>query len=140
LGAATWDCKGGSLNQRSTHCATTQRGGKHACKQPVVCSGRLQPQLAKITVTEKPEFTAGYPHTLMSEVEVVTTGGQRLVERTPYPKGHARNPIGDAGIDAKFRSLSRGHLGAAGAGRALAALRNLQLTDSVDSLLDLFVP
>ena len=114
--------------------------GPASFTQARITDPALRPLMAKITVTENPEFTAGYPHMLMSEVEVVTTGGQRLVERTPYPKGHNRNPMSDADVDTKFRSLSRGHLGAAGAGRALAALRNLQPTDSVDALLDLFVP
>lgn len=97
----------------------------------------LRPLMGKIHITEEPAFTAVYPQTLVSEIELLTTTGQRLVRRTDYPKGHVRNPMSDDDLSAKFRSLTRSHLGAEGADRALAALWTLEQLGSAGAVMEL---
>ena len=58
----------------------------------------LRPLMARIHVSENKEFTRQFPAALISEIEIVTRSGRKLVERTGYPKGHARNPMTDADI------------------------------------------
>ena len=105
-----------------------------------VADPALRPLMAKITVAEQPAFTARYPEELLSEVELLTASGERMVERTTYPKGHARNPLTDADIEAKFRDLARPLLGDAACDRALRALWGLDGSEHISALLDLCAP
>ncbi len=43
-------------------------------------------------------------------LEVVTTSGQRYASQVAYHKGHYRNPLTDAEVEDKFRSLAAEHL------------------------------
>ena len=97
----------------------------------------LRPLMDKVHITEEPEFTALYPQTLVSEIEVLTTTGQRFVRRTDYPKGHVRNPLTDDDLSSKFRWFSRTHLGEDGAERALAALWRLEEHERIGAVLEL---
>jgi 2-methylcitrate dehydratase len=98
----------------------------------------LRPLMSRIRVTEHPEFTRRFPQELASEIEVVTRSGQRLTERAEYPKGHARNPMTDDEINAKFRDLSADLLGPARADAALQALWRLEEADRVGAVVDPF--
>jgi 2-methylcitrate dehydratase len=97
----------------------------------------LRPLMRRIRVTAHAEFTGRFPHELISEIEVTTRSGERLTERSPYPKGHARNPLTDAEVDAKFHDLSTDVLGAARADAALRALWRLEEAEQVGSVLEL---
>jgi 2-methylcitrate dehydratase len=98
----------------------------------------LRPLMNRIRVVEHAEFTGRFPQALMSEVEVVTRAGRRMVARAEYPKGHARNPMTDADVVAKFRGLATDVLGAARVDAALDALWRLDQHDHVMAVLDLF--
>src|SRR5205823_2768425 len=71
----------------------------------------LRPLMNKIRISEDEEFTRQFPVTLPSEIEVVTTTGERIVERSSYPKGHAQNPMSDHDVEAKFRTFSEPAIG-----------------------------
>src|SRR5581483_4930652 len=49
----------------------------------------LRPLMARIHIRENPEFTREFPTGLSTTMEVTTKSGQRLLERSGYPKGHA---------------------------------------------------
>jgi len=98
----------------------------------------LRPLMNRIRVAPHAEFTHRFPGELVSEIEVVTRSGERLVERAQFPKGHARNPMTDADVVAKFRDLSEDVLGTARAGAALDALWKLEEAPGIGSVLDLF--
>ena len=83
-------------------------------------------------------FTRRFPQELVSEIEVVTRSGQRFTARADYPKGHARNPMTDADVEAKFRDLSTGALGSARMDAALRALWRLENADRIAAVVDLF--
>lgn len=96
----------------------------------------LRPLMKRIRISENPEFTKAFPGALTSEITVTTRSGRTHVERTAYPKGHARNPMNDADIDSKFRDLASAALAPARADAALAFLRNLEQAPDVRHLLD----
>ena len=64
--------------------------------------------MAKIRISENKAFTAQFPEKLVTQIEVTTRTGERLVETASYPKGHARNPMADEDIEAKFIGLAKG--------------------------------
>ncbi|MBI3330146.1 MAG: MmgE/PrpD family protein [Nitrospinae bacterium] len=70
-------------------------------QDPALC-----PLIAKMTIVEDPDFTRRFPQEANCRMEVTTVSGQRFVAETVYPKGHQRNPLQDAEVDAKFRHLS----------------------------------
>ena len=74
----------------------------------------------RVTVREDPELSAGYPEGIPNRITVTTTGGDREVREVRHPRGHARNPMTDEEIVAKYRSNVEGRLGA---GRAAAVER-----------------
>jgi 2-methylcitrate dehydratase len=98
----------------------------------------LRPLMNRIRIAENAEFTKAFPDALVSEITVTTRAGRRLVERTAYPKGHARNPMNDEDVERKFRDLSSAALAPAQADAALAFLRDLEKAPDVAQLLDVF--
>ena len=98
----------------------------------------LRPLMNRIRVAENAEFTRRFPQELVSEIEVVTRSGERRTERAEYPKGHARNPMTDADVEAKFRDLSADVLAPAQVDAALRALWRLEETERVGAVVDLF--
>jgi len=58
----------------------------------------------RTTVEEDPELSAGYPDGIPNRITVTTTDGETLTERVDHPRGHARNPMTDDELVAKFRA------------------------------------
>lgn len=85
----------------------------------------LRALMQRISVCEDPalarEHAGETPH-WPSSVEVVLNGGRRLARRVRWPKGHPRNPLGYAELEAKFLRLAQGALPAAAAQRMLDTL------------------
>ncbi|HMH54475.1 MAG TPA: MmgE/PrpD family protein [Candidatus Acidoferrum sp.] len=98
----------------------------------------LRPLMRRIQVVEHPEFTRRFPQALVSEVEIRTRAGDRLVERAEYPKGHAKHPMTDADVVTKFRDLTADVLRPAQVDAALDQLWRLEQCGRIASLLDLF--
>jgi len=69
---------------------------------------------------------------------VTTRSGQRYTERTEYPKGHARNPMTDADVEAKFRDLAEDVLGRTRTAGALETLWRLDEVSRMGAVVDLF--
>lgn len=61
----------------------------------------------KVAVVEDPEFTARFPSALPCLLEVRTGSGEVRAATVEYPRGHVENPMTDAEIEAKFRTLAR---------------------------------
>jgi 2-methylcitrate dehydratase len=98
----------------------------------------LRPLMSRIRVVPHDEFTRRFPQALVSEIEIRTRAGDRLIERAEYPKGHAKNPMTDADVVAKFRDLCAGVLPPARVDAALDQLRRLETVGRVGAVLDLF--
>jgi 2-methylcitrate dehydratase len=96
----------------------------------------LRPLIKKLTVVEEPDFTRRYPAESCTRIDVTTTDGRRLAAETNYPKGHCRNPLTDSEVEAKFRALAYGALGAEGCDRVLAEVWNLENAATLDKLFE----
>jgi 2-methylcitrate dehydratase len=99
----------------------------------------LRPLIKRLTVVEDPEFTRRYPAESCTRIEVTTRDGRRIAAQTSHPKGHYRNPLTDAEVEAKFRGLAGGALGETGCGRVLAAVSDLPNAATLDALLESLV-
>lgn len=95
----------------------------------------IRPLMKKVHINVNPAFKR---EDLMSEMEVLTKSGQRVVERAILPKGHAKNPMTDADVEQKFRDLSAGVLSAEQAATALKELWRIDEGPSVAGVIDLF--
>ena len=98
----------------------------------------LRPLMQKISIKENPDFTRQYPEAQVSQMEVVTKSGQRLVERASYPKGHRKNPLTDGELEAKFHSLAETVLTPQQCDRAQEVLWKLEEVHDIGPVLDLF--
>lgn len=106
---------------------------------PRIKDPALRPLIKKLTVVEEPEFTRRYPAESCTRLEVTTTDGRRLAAETSHPKGHHRNPLTDAAVEAKFRALAGGALGPNGCDRVLAAGWGLESAATLDALFESLV-
>ena len=61
-------------------------------------------QRVKVSVSEEANRLA--PEAMLSVVEVVTSGGERLTAAVPYHRGHWKNPMTDHEVETKFRALA----------------------------------
>lgn len=104
--------------------------------QDRVLDPSLRPLMNKISVRENPEFTRLYPQALISEVEVISTRGDRLVLRADYPKGHPKNPMSDEDVQVKFRWLCDGVLSPEQVDEALEAIWSLDEAPQAGTILD----
>ena len=81
--------------------------------------------MAKISVSERADYTERYPEAQPSTMTLTTLSGERIVEESVYPKGHPRNPLSDAEVEEKFHRL---------AGRVLAQTARVNLVEQVGRL------
>ena len=70
-------------------------------------------------------------------IELTLRGGGRKVAEARHFKGHARNPLTDAELEGKFRSLAHGHLAAARIDKVFASAWRLEKLKDVGELLGL---
>jgi len=66
----------------------------------------------RVAVREDPELSAGYPEGIPNRITVTTTGGDRETREVRHPRGHARNPMTDEEVVAKYRRNVEGRLDA----------------------------
>jgi len=99
----------------------------------------LRQLMNRIKIAENKAFTQQFPEKLMTEIEVITRSGQRLVESAQYSKGHAKNPMTDADVEAKLGILCEGLMGNAQRDALLEVLWNLDQAGDLNALLDLLV-
>ena len=75
---------------------------------------RQDPQLLdlvqRVRVEVSEEANRRVPEAMLSEVEVLTHTGERYRAEVPYHRGHWKNPMTDAEVEAKFRALATGLL------------------------------
>ena len=71
-----------------------------------IADAGLRTIINKMRIDENPEFTERYPEQYNCRIEVIKSNGQTEVASTSYPKGHGKNPLSDAEVDAKFRRLA----------------------------------
>ncbi|MCS7313219.1 MAG: MmgE/PrpD family protein, partial [Acidobacteria bacterium] len=58
----------------------------------------------RVTLREDPDLTSQYPEGIPNRITVKTSDGRTLSREVRYPRGHARNPMTDEEVLAKFRA------------------------------------
>lgn len=94
--------------------------------------------VAKVKVHRSPELSARYPRGIPNRLTITLKDGRQLVREVEFPRGHAENPMTDAEVERKFRTLVVPRYGEAMADRVLSACWTLEKLDNVSALLQLF--
>ena len=105
---------------------------------------RLQdPSLAalinKVVIREDEGYTRKYPAEFNCRIDIATRSGETYSAGTAYPKGHRSNPMTDAEVEDKFRSLSAGTLTDSQCDRALDIVWSLDKQPDLTALFDALV-
>lgn len=90
----------------------------------------------RVEVVQTQECDALYPEGVPNRLVVRLRGGRELVRLVRYPRGHARNPLSDAEVEAKFRRQAAGVVDAATADRIVALAWRLDELADVRPLLE----
>ncbi|MCC7485680.1 MAG: MmgE/PrpD family protein [Burkholderiales bacterium] len=93
----------------------------------------------RIRIAENRDFTGQYPGRLMTQIEVITKSGRRIVESAQYPRGHAKNPMPDEDVNSKFGTMCEGLVGTARRDALLTTLWSLDQAADLTGLFDLLV-
>jgi 2-methylcitrate dehydratase len=70
---------------------------------------------------------------------VTLTDGKQLVKEVEFPRGHARNPMSDAEVEAKFRRMGEPRYGKERVHAILTACWNLEKVPNAGELLKTLV-
>lgn len=87
-----------------------------------------------LTVEEDPECAAAWPEACMNRVTVTFDDGGRVSESVRYYRGHARNPLSDSELEAKFREQAESVIIAADVDTLLKAVWALDEAGSPEAL------
>jgi 2-methylcitrate dehydratase len=90
--------------------------------------------MRKVKVGEDAALTAAYPAAAPARVTILLDSGAVLTQEIQLPTGHARNPVDDAAMDAKFRDLLRGHADDEGCTLLLQSLWNFEKVRDIRSI------
>lgn len=90
----------------------------------------------KVAVVEDPDFTARFPAALPCRLEVRTNDGQVRSAAAEHPRGHVKNPMTDAEVEAKFRTLAGRVLPADRVERALQTFWAIDAAPAAGVVLD----
>lgn len=96
--------------------------------------------MKRIKISENKDFTAQFPGKLTTQIEVVTRGGQRLIETAQYPKGHRNNPMSDEDVNNKFAMVCEGVMAVAQRDQLRDALWRIDQAENLDRVFELLVP
>ena len=97
----------------------------------------MRPLMARITVSERADYTERYPEAQPSTMTLITRSGERLIEEAQYPKGHPRNPLSDAEVEEKFNRLTGDTLSDTARSELVNKVGKLDGLPDVGSILDL---
>jgi 2-methylcitrate dehydratase len=92
----------------------------------------IQALLPRISVREDESMTKAFPGALSAHISAVV-GGQKFEALVPNAKGHEMNPMSDAEIETKFKSLARGVLPTARVDSVLSRLWAFEEEPSVSA-------
>ncbi len=108
----------------------------HSFTQQRIQDPAIRTLISKMTIQEDAEFTRRYPTEYNCRLEITCRSGEKLTARTSFPKGHKQNPLNDAEVEAKFRSLAFNHIGEAQWDRILKILWSLDDEPNMNPLFD----
>jgi 2-methylcitrate dehydratase len=99
---------------------------------------KLRALIQKVKVNRNAEMTAGYPDGIPNLLTIRTTDGKEYSKKVTYPLGHNKNPMNDADIEKKFRSMAERVMSKAHADQILAELWKIDTCSDVSKIFALF--
>jgi 2-methylcitrate dehydratase len=96
--------------------------------------------VARVKVHRNKELSRRYPDGIPNRVVVTLADGRTVTREVEFPRGHARNPMTDAEVEHKFRTLAEPRYGKERVERILAACWQLEKTLAAGDLIRLFEP
>ncbi|MFQ5902703.1 MAG: MmgE/PrpD family protein [Candidatus Binatia bacterium] len=100
---------------------------------------RLRQLLQKIKVHRNAEFSAKYPEAMTCEMKFKLNSGKVIRARRSHARGHPKNPMTDAEVESKFRTLTAPVLPRSRANRILKRLWHLEDISDIGSLVKMLV-
>jgi 2-methylcitrate dehydratase len=82
--------------------------------------------VAKIQIHRDAKLNERYPRGIPNRLTVTLADGRQLIKEVEFPRGHARNPMTDAEVEQKFRTMVEPRYGKARADQILAVCWNLE--------------
>ncbi|MEE8287211.1 MAG: hypothetical protein V3R72_11000, partial [Gammaproteobacteria bacterium] len=92
-------------------------------------------QKVHVHVSEAANLRA--PEAMLSVVEAITTAGAHYTAEVPYHRGHWKNPMSDAEVEAKCRALASNLLTPAQLDQVLDRLWHLEQVEDIAQLMRL---
>lgn len=99
---------------------------------------KLRALIQKVKVNRNAEMTAGYPDGIPNLVVIKTKDGRTFEKKISYPLGHNKNPMNDADIEAKFKSLASRVMPDADVQKILDALWAIDTCQDISQIMNLF--
>jgi 2-methylcitrate dehydratase len=93
--------------------------------------------VAKVKVHRDAELSKRYPAGIPNRLTITLADGKQLVKEVEFPRGHTRNPMTDAEVEAKFRRLAEPRFGKARCDAILKACWELDKLKSAGELVKL---
>ncbi len=98
---------------------------------------KLLELVAKIKLHRDAALNERYPRGIPNRLTVKLADGRTLVKEVEFPRGHARNPMTDAEVEKKFRTMVEPRYGKAATDRILAACWELEKLKNAGDLVKL---
>jgi len=92
---------------------------------------------AKVRIHRDKALSERYPRGIPNRLTVTLKDGRRFVREVEFPRGHNLNPMTDAEVEKKFRTLAEPHCGKERADKILAACWKLEDLKDAKELLAL---
>ena len=99
---------------------------------------RITHLMGCMELREVPAFTELHPVKWPCRIVITLKDGTKREAYTEYFKGHAKNPMTDAEVETKFRTLTSARVSTAQADKALAVLWQLDEVTDVSEIVGLF--
>jgi 2-methylcitrate dehydratase len=96
--------------------------------------------VSKVQVKRDKTLSARYPRGIPNRIDITLNNGRKLTREVEFPRGHAENPMTDAEVEEKFRTLVEPRYGKEKATRALSRFWDLDTVKGAAELVELFNP
>lgn len=110
----------------------------HSFDDAHLADEELMALIQRIEIKADPELNARYPEGIPNRITVRTRDGKTFTKEVTFPRGHARNPMTDAEVEAKFRSMAEPLLPGGIVTQVIDRCRNLEDENDLRGLLQLF--
>jgi 2-methylcitrate dehydratase len=94
--------------------------------------------VAKVKIHRDAQLNTHYPAGIPNRLTITMKDGRKLVKEVEFPRGHARNPMTDAEVEKKFRTMVEPRYGADSAAKILKTCWDLESLPSPTPLLEMF--